>query len=306
MNVKNGEIGFGTWPLGGQAYGPLSIDDSIAALEEALKYGISVFDTADIYGDGLAEKLLGEVVSTEANAVFVSKAGYISEKSGEQDFSQQHIKRSVEASLHRLKRDSLDILLIHSPPSSELLEGRVFDIFEQIETEGLAKEVGVSLRSYTDLDIVLAWNKCKVIEVIFNLLDQRPLDTLLFEKAKQREVKVIARIPLCFGFLTQKYLPGTKFAAPDQRSRWIQDQIDKWIRGAESFNFLVNSNRSLAQAAISFCAKVEGCSIVIPGMKNTVQVQHNAVSTHVARMITDEEMTTIRETWNNLAHIPPR
>ncbi|MBC6478980.1 MAG: aldo/keto reductase [Hormoscilla sp. GM7CHS1pb] len=302
----NFPIGFGTWPLGGRAYGTVKESVAISALEQAINYGVRLFDTANIYGDGRAEKLLGKAVSGVPDALIVSKAGYIAEMRSEQDFTKDYLEASLEGSLRRLNRSYLDIFLLHSPHRELLLDGQIFDIMNQMKKQGIVKKTGVSLRSVNDFKLALKWSECQVIEVILNLLDQRPIDTGLLDLAGQRGIEIIARVPLCFGILTGKYKVGSVFSVGDQRSRWTREQIDSWIKGAECFNFIVHSGRSLAQAAIAFCVRCKGVTYTIPGMKTPEQVHHNVVSCQPNYRLTDAELSHVRKLWSGIKELPQK
>jgi aryl-alcohol dehydrogenase-like predicted oxidoreductase len=298
------KIGFGTWPLGGRAYGAIDDSTAIAALEQAIDYGVRLFDTANIYGDGRAEKLLGKVVSGIPDVLIVSKAGYIAEMKPEQNFTPTYLKSSLEGSLERLNLNCIDIFLLHSPHQKVLIDGHAFDVMEEMKRQGIVNKTGVSLRSVNDFELALKYSGCQVIEVIFNLLDQRPIDTGLLDQASQRGIEIIARVPLCFGLLTNKYKVGSVFPVGDQRSRWTREQMDSWIQGSECFNFLVHSERSLTQAAIAFCVNCQGVKYTIPGMKTPEQVRHNVVSSQSNYRLTAAEFSQVRKLWSSLKELP--
>jgi aryl-alcohol dehydrogenase-like predicted oxidoreductase len=295
-----GQIGVGTWPLGGKAYGPVSRDDALDAIEEALGRGAEIFDTADIYGDGRAEELLGEALEGRTDVRIIGKAGYLVEGSREQDFSEGHLRSRLEASLRRLRRDSLDSLLLHSPPRAILEAGAALDVFERFQREGLVRTIGVSVASIDDADLALERGSIGCLEVIVNLLDQRALDRGLPARCRAQGVAFIARVPLCFGFLTGKFRPGQSIALGDQRARWSHEQRDRWARGAESFRFLEREGRSLAQAALGFLLSAPGC-IPIPGVKDRAQATHNLQ----AEAISDAEFDCAREVWRTQRHLVP-
>lgn len=297
-------IGFGTWPLGGRAYGPVEEKIALSVLNEALTSGIRFFDTADIYGDGRAETLLGQAILGVHDAVVVSKVGYLNENSGKQDFSSEYINHAVEASLQRLNRNHLDVLLLHSPSEAVLKNGEAYSTLEYLRNIGLTRRIGVSVRDIASFPIAIAWKECEVIEIILNLLDQRPIDLGFLKQAQTYGVEIIARVPLCFGFLAGSYSLGTKFT--DQRGRWSQTQINQWIRSAEEFRFLERPDRSLAQSALAFCLNVPGVSWVIPGMKTVDQVRHNIKAGFQNNKLSETEIERARTVWRKLLDLPPR
>lgn len=305
MQSPESPIGFGTWPLGGRAYGPVVEAQAVAAIERAVELGVKLFDTANIYGDGRAEELLGRTLPSGDDFLIVSKAGYADEAGSRQDFSASHLRRSVEGSLGRLRRDSLEVLLLHSPPEEVLREGRACEVLDELREEGVARRVGVSLRTLDSFDAALAWDGCSVVELILNLLDQRAIDAGLVERASRAGVELIARVPLCFGFLSGRHSLGATFSEGDQRNRWPRRQLDLWIEGAERFSCLVNEKRSMTQAALAFCVGTPGVTYAIPGMKTPAQVEHNVAAGSPECRLTTEEMAEARMIWDSLRHITP-
>lgn len=298
-------IGFGTWPLGGRAYGVVDPPDAIAALERAIDRGIRLFDTADIYGDGRAEGFIGDVVPDRSEFLVITKVGYVSELGGGQCFSSDYIRRAVKNSTNRLNRRRLDVLLLHSPPESVLRSGEAFEEFDRLLEEGAIAHAGVSLRTVSDWKWAVQWANCKYVEVILNLLDQRPIDVGLVEFAHAHGMSVIARVPLCFGLLSGRHESGARFNAGDQRSRWPPEQMDAWISSAARFRFLERRGRSMTRAALAFCCGLGEAVCPIPGMKSVEQVDHNVGGCAVENALSDSEMRACREIWRELTWLPP-
>ncbi|MDY6904062.1 MAG: aldo/keto reductase [Thermodesulfobacteriota bacterium] len=302
---KNIRIGFGTWPLGGNAYGHLTEENAYKTIKAAYDEGVTLFDTADIYGDGVVEKLLGAAVGGLENVEFISKVGYVCEESSSQCFDEKHIRNRIESSLKNLNRSQLDYYLLHSPTVQNLKNYSVLKIFENLKKEGLAKKIGVSLRTIDTFKNITNWDSCDSIEIILNLLDQRAIDNGLVEYCSNNNISVFARLPLCSGFLSGKYLVGVNFPKNDVRSRWSQNQIDKWCAASTQYNFLINPNRDLAQAAIAFCFCSQVNTIPIPGMKTPLQVKSNMKAGKTECFITPLEFKKIRNTWMGLKNVPP-
>lgn len=299
-------IGFGTWPLGGSAYGSISSEQASETITCALENGVRLFDTADIYGDGRVEEILGDTLTDTEGVTVVSKVGYICEASSEQNFSESHIRKRSEESLRRIRKSQHDILLLHSPTAETLADGRAMRILEELLKSGEARRTGVSLRTLDTAALALEWDACSVIEVILNLLDQRAIESGLLVRCIEKKIKVIARVPLCFGFLTGKYEPGTLFQTPDQRARWNRQQVDGWIQATAKFSFLASPNRTLTQGALAFVSQQPSIFSVIPGMKTCTQVRENIGSVHAERRLTDVEINTARGLWPSISHLPPK
>ena len=302
---NNSSIGLGTWPLGGNAYGTISEEDAYNTLISAYNAGIRLFDTADIYGNGSVDKLLGSTLSSAKDVKIISKVGYISEKTSTQCFDEKHIRSSLEKTLKQLNRSKLDYYLLHSPPIHILNNRNVLKIFENLKEEGLTSKIGVSLRSIDTFKSICAWKSCESIEVIINLLDQRAIDSGLVDYCLKHKITVFARLPLCSGFLTGKYPAGSHFSKTDVRSRWPQKQIDLWCDSTNKYKFLINSHRNLAQAAVAFCLCSQVNAIPIPGMKSPFQVNSNIRAMEKECSITSYEFKEIRKVWLALKHVPP-
>lgn len=298
-------IGYGTWPLGGRAYGSVLDTEVRNALQTAYDAGIRLFDVANIYGDGRVERLIGEVFGGSETIQVLTKGGYLTEAGGEQDFSIDHLVRGARQSLARLQRPVLDGFLLHSPPDELINSTQIADVLEQLAVSGVAREVGVSVRSVEHGLRALELPHVAWIEVILNLLDQRAIDVGLLARATQSGIKVIARVPLCFGFLTGKFREHVVFGGTDQRARWSAAQIELWRDGAEGFRHLELPERSMAQAAIAFCLQSEGVHCVIPGMKSVRQVAHNVGASSGSRRLSNQEWNAARSTWTRFMHVPP-
>lgn len=292
-------VGLGTWPISGSAYGNVPGSAARATIEQALAMGVTLFDTADIYGDGRMESLLGRLLPSHVE--IVGKAGYLTERGGEQDFGWTHVSGAVRASLQRLRRSQLDVLLLHSPPRHVLHDRHVRRTFERVLDAGWAGRIGVSLRSVDDGPAALEWSAVSVIEVIANVLDQRALDLGLAAECRQRDVRILARLPLCSGVLSGVYPHGHRFGADDRRSRWPDNQIDAWLEAAQAARE-VTTDGDLLRASLHFL--VTAGMVPIPGMKSPAQVQRAVEA--CAAPASSVEFDRLRQLWHDeLTSLPP-
>ena len=290
-------IGLGTWALGGKAYGNVEKDVALRTIQEAMRIGVRVFDTANIYGDGYAEELIGKTLQNDEEITIITKVGYVKEFSYKQDFSEKAIISSIRGSMERLQRNTLDVVLLHSPDVTVINNKKVRLALESLVNQGIIKKIGVSLRHVDQIPYAASWDACSVIEVIFNLLDQRILDYGYLDLCHENSIDVIAKVPLCFGILTGKYTVGHRFS--DQRSRWPIEQMNRWINGAKLFSFLETENRTLSQAALSFCNYHDGITYVIPGAKSPEQLIENTANSRLS----ENEMSEIRSIWKKHKHL---
>ncbi|MGA2685002.1 MAG: aldo/keto reductase [Verrucomicrobiota bacterium] len=283
--LRVSEIGFGTWGLGGDrkgavAYGPANDEVSRTALQTACDLGINFFDTADLYGFGHSEELLGEVFSPRRNSVIIATKGGFAD-SGEQDFSVEHLRRALEASLRRLRSDYVDLYQLHSPSIATLREQpEIVELMAELHAAGKIRAWGFSARSPEEARQAIEEFHAPCVQVNFNLTDQRAVTNGLLDLCRQRRAGVIVRTPLCFGFLTGKYAGDSTFAATDHRSRWPAEQRQRWQEANDVFRFLFSANPSdtPAQLALRFCLSFPAVSTTVPGMLTDAHVRENAAA----------------------------
>jgi aryl-alcohol dehydrogenase-like predicted oxidoreductase len=269
------EIGFGAWGIGGSAagdvaYGLTNDADSRAALEKAFELGVNFYDTSDLYGFGHSERLIGEVFSARRERVILaSKVGFV-RRDGDlaQDFSAAHIRRSLDASLQRLRTDYVDLYQLHSPPPDLLENGaEALDALQALQDEGKIRAIGISVRSPDDALVAVKRRAVGAVQVNFNLVDQRIARNGLMSLAQSEEVGIICRTPLSFGFLADGNSPRAEFGPNDHRSRWPVAQRELWADADQLFaGVLRGSGQTRAQRALRFCLSYPAISTVIPGM----------------------------------------
>lgn len=299
------EIGLGTWPLGGNAYGPVPESTARAVLQAAFDGGIRLIDTAGIYGNGTVETLIGDNMEVGEGCRVISKAGYLAEAGREQCFEARYLRESLQASLHRLNRKRLDVLLLHSPAADLLAKGGVEDALRGLVAEGLIQSYGVSLSHVDDYRELMAWSGQLWVEVIYNLLDQRAAENGLLDIARERGWEVIARLPLASGFLTGSHTRDEIFGGSDIRARWGRQQVAAWIDAADRFRFLTTPERSAVQAAIAFCKSTPGVAAVIPGAKSVPQLSEFLALQDAQLDLDAEEYRAARATWAEISWVVP-
>jgi len=300
------EIGFGTWGLGGaaqgaMAYGPTDDRDSIRALRAAFDAGVNFFDTADLYGFGHSERVVGEALrEVRDRAIIASKGGMLDAK-GAQDFSPAYLRRALESSLERLGTDYIDLYQLHGPPVDLLLrDTRILEELERFRSEGKIRAYGLSARSPEDAVVALERLGIGCIQVNFNLVDQRALETGLFDLCAAKGAAVIARTPLCFGFLTGHYSSATRFDEHDHRNRWSAEQKERWSSALGLFVGKISRqpDQTPAQFALRFCLSFSAVATAIPGMLNEAHVADNTRASDLGslpRAESDEIVSVYRD-----------
>ncbi len=286
-NVKVSEVGMGCWAIGGNefgnSYGPTDDAISIQTIKKAVEMGCTFFDTADVYGQGHSEELLGFVLPKVREKIFLAtKVGgaymYGDQWGGGMNFSEEYIRFALENSLLRLKTSYLDLYQLHNPPLNLIKKGEIFNVLRDLQKEGKIKYVGVSVHTLDEGISVL--DNVDSIQCVFNMLDPRNYE--LIEAAKVKGVAVIAREPLCNGFLTGKITPETIFEQGDIRSTMPESYKQNLIDSADQLKKMFSHrNESLSQLALKYVLMSKAVSVVIPGAKNPQQVEQNLQSSEI-------------------------
>jgi aryl-alcohol dehydrogenase-like predicted oxidoreductase len=277
------KIGFGTWALGGETtlggkpigWGPTDENTSLTALQIALEQGITFFDTADIYGAGRAETLLGKAISNSQYDVNIcTKCGNREDNNGKafQDFSPEWITTSLEGSLRRLKREQVEILLLHGPPIEFHFSDELRICLDELLKSGKLGAYGVSVKNVSSAERVLEANFGTVIEGIYNLLDRRMEEAVLPELILRKKI-FISRMPLASGFLSLE--KDFNFPQSDFRHHLPESDREWRIQSVNRLKSLLKDGESLSELALRFCLSQPGINFVIPGMRNPEQVLAN-------------------------------
>ena len=283
------EIGFGAWAIGGAAmvgstpigWGHTDDTASAEAIHAAMDAGINFFDTADIYGLGHSETLLGKTVGARSEIIIATKAGNVSRN--EQftfDYSQAYLISACEASLRRLKREVIDYYQLHTARISHLQQGECLEAMETLQQQGKIKHWGLSLNTFEPMPEagwLLEKDLGEGFQLALNLLNQRALP--LLSKSYTRGYGIIARMPLQFGLLTGKMdTPGNHhFANDDHRSSRLTATIIRESATALKpvWQLCTKYQCTRAQLALSYTLSYPEVSVVIPGIRTREQVIDN-------------------------------
>lgn len=298
LDIDVSEIGFGTWGLGGNSYGPVDDQVSKTTLQFAYDNGITFYDTSDLYGNGHSEEILGKTFRGVRDKVIIAtKVGTLPHSGFHmpQDFSPRYIRKGIEASLKRLQTDYIDLYQLHSPPRDLLENGDCgLETLRMLQKEGKIRTFGISVRSPDDGLTAIEKFNFPVVQVNFNLIDHRAIENGLLELAKRRNTGVIARTPLCFGYLTGKLTGNDKFKGLDHRMNWPKEQLQRWASAPNLFAFLnQGKDRTPTQLALRFCLDQEAISTVTPGMMNCSEVEEN-IEASTLEALSAQEMERIK------------
>jgi len=281
------EIGFGAWAIGGGAMiGNVSIgwgdvDDRVSkqAIHKALDAGINFFDTADIYGLGHSEKILGETIRNMKDVIIASKVGNVARNNEfTVDYSKEYIISACEASLKRLRRNEIDFYQLHTARINHLENGECTEVMQQLQKQGKIRYWGLSLNTFDpfpEAEYLLENDLGKGFQLVMNILNQKALP--LLKTAKEKGVGVIARMPLQFGLLTGKFDESSTFPANDHRQKRLTSEVISTVNETlEPVWRLCNKyNVTKTQLALSYVLSYPEVSTVIPGIRTTQHVEQN-------------------------------
>ncbi len=283
--LRVSEISFGGWAAGGNAFGNSygDTDDAVsrAAIRRALELGVTLFDTADVYGHGHSEALLGEVLADWPGPppVVVTKGGinfYRRDGTLEQDWTPLALAHAVQQSLVRLRRDALDVFLLMNPPPEYLERFKVWDTLDALKRAGKIRWSGVSIAEPAD-GVWLLQNglPIDVLEVAYSVFYQGASVDLL-PLARERKVGILAREPLANGFLSGQYAADAVFTDGDIRAALPREYVLAMAETAGRLGFLRRGEkRTLAQAALRFVLDDPAVASVVAGAKTPAQVEEN-------------------------------
>ncbi|WP_299929090.1 aldo/keto reductase [uncultured Nocardioides sp.] len=293
-------VGLGTWQLGAD-WGDVSEADATAVLEASAESGVTFFDTADVYGDGRSEQLVGRFVASHPGAGFT-----VATKMGRRmdqvpaNYVEPHFRSWLDRSRKNLGVDTIDLVQLHCPPSEVIDDDATYDVLDRLVEEGVIAAYGVSVETAAQALSAIARPGVASVQIILNAFRMKPLDEVL-PAAEAAGVGIIARVPLASGLLSGKYDLDTTFAEDDHRT-YNRDgsafdvgetfsgvDYATGVEAAQEFSALVRSSGldvTPAQAAIAWIWQQSGVSTVIPGARNVGQAQANAAAGLVGELPT--------------------
>jgi aryl-alcohol dehydrogenase-like predicted oxidoreductase len=284
------EVGLGTWQLGA-GWGEVPEDIAMATLRAAYKSGTTLFDTADVYGMGRSETIIGQFLQelgpARADIFVATKLGRFSPPGWPENFTRAGVRQHTEASLRRLGVDALDLTQLHCVPFEILKQGEIFEHLRELKREGKIRDFGVSVESMEQADFCVRQEGVAALQIIFNIFRQKPIHTL-FAEAKRRNVALLVRLPLASGLLAGKFTKASTFPANDHRNYNRDGQqfnvgetfagltLDKGVELADALKPLVPAGLTMSDMALRWCLDFEAVTAIIPGAKNPAQAQANA------------------------------
>jgi aryl-alcohol dehydrogenase-like predicted oxidoreductase len=279
-------ISLGAWAMG-DAWGSVDDSESFAALNRALDLGVNFFDTADVYGAGRSERLLGRLKRERREPfVIATKAGRRANPHNADAYNRKNLTEWIEQSLVNLGVEALDLVQLHCPPTDVYYRPEVFGVLDDLVRAGKLRYYGVSVERVEEALKAIEYPGVQSIQIIFNVFRQRPAE-LFFAQAKQKRVGILARLPLSSGLLAGKMSRTTTFAADDHRR--FNRHGEAFDRGetfsgvdyelaldvVEEIRPLVPKGNSMADLALRYILSFDAVTCAIPGAKRPSQVEEN-------------------------------
>jgi len=279
-------VSFGAWPIGSD-WGKVEDADSLAALNRAIDLGVNFIDTADVYGDGRSEKLIGHLLKDRKEEIFVAtKAGQRLSPHTADGYTLKNLEGFVERSLSNLGVDSVDLLQLHCPPTEVYSRPEVFRALDELKRKGKIRYYGVSVEKVSEALKATEYPDVQSVQIIFNMLRLKPA-TEFFPTVKNRKVGILARVPLASGLLTGKITAQTEFPKEDHRNynrngeafdkgeTFSGVDLNQGLAAVSELKKLTPLNLSMAQFALRWILMFDAVTCAIPGAKSPAQVNDN-------------------------------
>lgn len=301
------EVGLGTWQLGGD-WRAVDAAAAVKILTTAVDKGVNFFDTADVYGGGKSESIIGEFLSGCSEQIYVAtKIGRL--EGYPQSYSFDVFSRCVENSLRRLQCETVDLVQLHCIPEPYLASGEVFDWLRRLVEQGKIRYFGASVETVDEAYVCLQQPDVASLQIIFNIFRQKPADAL-FSAAAKNGTALIIRLPLASGLLAGKMSSSTTFDPSDHRAynrngeafsageTFSGIEFTYGLQCVNKIKCLLPASVPLAQAAIRWVLDHPEVSVVIPGATNAVHIEGNTGASD-ASPLSPEVHTALRVLYDN-------
>ncbi|MFG1699077.1 aldo/keto reductase [Nonomuraea sp. NPDC049309] len=303
-----GVVGLGAWQLGAD-WGQVTESDAIATLEAAVDAGVTFIDTADVYGDGRSEQIVGRFAKEHPGLTVATKMGRRVEQIPE-NYVMENFRAWNERSRKNLGVDTIDLVQLHCPPTPVYSTDAVFDALDTLVAEKKIAAYGVSVETCEEALTAIARPGVATVQIILNAFRLKPLEQVL-PAARAAGVGIIARVPLASGLLSGKYDENTTFAPDDHRTfnrhgeafdvgeTFSGVDFATGLEAVRRLAPLVPPGATMAQFALRWILDQEGVSVVIPGARNPEQVRANAAADALPPL-DEAALATVREVYDEL------
>jgi aryl-alcohol dehydrogenase-like predicted oxidoreductase len=304
-------VSFGAWAIGG-SWGTVDDHDSLAALNRAIDLGVNFIDTADVYGDGRSERLVGEVRRQRREEIHVAtKAGRRLDPHTNEGYNRENIVAFVDRSLKNLATETIDLLQLHCPPNDVYYRPEVFGVLDDLVAAGKLRYYGVSVKSPEEGLKAMDYPNVQSVQIIFNMLRLRPAE-LFFAEAKRRKVGILARVPLASGLLSGRMGRDTRFEASDHRQFNRQGEAfdvgetfsgvdyETGLAAVKELKAVCPPNMTLTQFALRWILMFDAVTCAIPGAKRPAQAEENCAAADLPPL-SEATMAAVRRIYDQYA-----
>ena len=307
--MRVSEISLGTWAFGGD-WGSVGEEDAHAALNRAVDLGVNFLDTADAYGDGRSERLIGRLLKerTDDEILVATKAGRRLDPHTAEGYDHANLSAFVERSLDNLGVEALDLLQLHCPPTDAYRQDSTFEALDRLKQAGKLKNYGVSVEKVEEARMALDYPGVATVQIIFNVFRQKPAEEF-FPLAEERGVGILARVPLASGLLSGKMSADRAFSEDDHRffnrkgeafdrgETFSGVNFETGLEAAEELKAFVPEGNTLAQFALRWILMHPAISCAIPGGKNPGQVEDNVAAAEMPAL-SEGTMQRVKEIYD--------
>lgn len=304
-------VSFGAWAIGG-AWGDVDDRESLAALHRAVDLGVNFIDTADVYGDGRSERLVGELRRQRREEIRIAtKAGRRLNPHTTEGYHRPNLTAFVERSLQNLGTETIDLLQLHCPPNDVYYRPEVFGVLDDLVAAGKLRYYGVSVKSPEEGLKALDYPGVQSVQIIFNMFRHRPAELFLGE-ARRRQVGVLARVPLASGLLSGRMRRDTSFEASDHRQFNRRGEafdvgetfsgldFETGLAAVDELKAICPPGMTLAQFALRWILMFDAVTCAIPGAKRPAQAEENCAAADLPPL-SDDALAAIRRIYDHYA-----
>ena len=302
-------ISFGAWAIGGDAWGKTDDAESMRSLHRAIDLGVNFIDTADVYGNGHSERLIGRLRRERKDEIIVAtKAGRRLNPHVAAGFTRSNLEGFVDRSLKNLDTDALDLLQLHCPPPAVYDMPEVFGILDDLVAAGKLRFYGVSVEYVEEALRAARYPNVQSIQIIFNMFRFKPAEEL-FPVVREKRIGILARVPLASGLLSGKLRRDSSFAATDHRSynrhgeafdmgeTFSGVDYETGLQAVEELRALVPPDATMAQLALRWILMFPEVSAAIPGAKDARQTEDNVRAADLPAL-SDDVMARVRDVYD--------
>lgn len=305
---KVSALSFGAWAIGG-TWGPTDESESMAALHRAIELGVNFIDTADVYGDGISERLIARLRKETREPFHVAtKAGRRLNPHVASGYNRENLTAFIERSLKNLEVETLDLVQLHCPPTQVFYQPEVLGVLDDLVKAGKIRYYGVSVEKVEEAIKAIEYPNVQSVQIIFNMFRHRPSE-LFFELARKRKVGILARVPLSSGMLTGKMKPDSQFSKDDHRAfnrkgesfdrgeTFSGVDYDIGLKAVEELRAVCPKGMSMTQFALRWILMFDAVTCAIPGAKRPSQAEENFGAADLPPL-SEETMSAVRAIYD--------